>query len=144
MRIISWNVNGLQGLLKQDGHGGKGCDGTVTKYKRDVIIVGDLNVIPDLELDRRALQYQDGASKEERECFHNMLRERKLVDSFRHLHPSLKSWTWVPPKLWDKHVMGCRIDLVLVDESNTKKVKESTVLVYQGSDHRPIMAEVVD
>ena len=117
-------------------------EGAQTPVKRDVIVVGDLNVIPDLKLDRRALQYQDGATDEERKSFHALLRECKLTDSFRHLHPKHSLWTWVPPKLWDRHFMGCRIDFVLVDEASIGKVKESIVLVYRGSDHRPILAEI--
>lgn len=112
------------------------------QQRRKVIIVGDLNVIPDLELDRRALQYQDGSTKEERECFRMLLQERKLVDAYRYLHPKDKMWTWVPPKLWDKNVMGCRIDFVLVDEDDINKVKEFSIIVHRGSDHRPIMTVI--
>lgn len=140
---IEWWEKALRmfiGRLQTGIH--KSNDGTCTIYKRNVIIVGDLNVIPDLDLDRKSLQYEDGSTKEERENFHKLLDDRKLIDSFRHLHPKDKIWSWVPPKLWNKNVMGCRIDFVLVDRENIDKVKETSIITYQGSDHRPILAVI--
>ena len=135
-RALSLFIERLQTKIRID------ADGTTTKYKREVIIVGDLNVIPDLELDRKALQFQDGSTTQERDCFHALLKDRSLIDSFRFLHPDSKIWSWLPPKLWRTNVMGCRIDMVLIDKDRANKVEESKILVYQGSDHRPILADI--
>jgi exonuclease III len=90
-------------------------------------------------LDSRGLQYEDGSTLEERECFYRLIKERNLVDSFRNINPNDKIWTWVPNKLWNKNVMGCRIDFVLIDKNLIDKVKESKILIYKGSDHRPTL-----
>lgn len=115
--------------------------------KNNIIISGDLNVAHkeiDLHNPKRN-KCNAGFTDEERQSFDKLLKQCKLVDTFRYLYPDITDiytyWTYMR-KARDNN-KGWRIDYFLVNTKLIKKVKESTVLTKQlGSDHAPIILDI--
>jgi len=106
--------------------------------KKSVVLVGDLNVIPeacDVDAWGKPLA---GESKEEKEAFQLLLKEGNLTDTFRFLHPKKSKYSWSAPWM-RKYDKGARIDFCLVSEVVKEKVKSSDILNHDGSDHVPLL-----
>lgn len=119
----------------------------ISNLKKPVIYLGDLNVAP-TELDihnAKSNEKSHGYTVEERSAFANLIKKCKLVDTFRHLHPNKKEYTWFSPfqKSRERN-KGWRIDHILVSKVLKSKIKSCDILsnIY-GSDHLPVIAEVV-
>lgn len=98
---------------------------------KGVIVCGDLNVMPtDLDLNTR--RDVPGSSQDEQEAFFQLLRERKLLDTFRALHSKAQKWSWTGG--WK----GARIDFFLIPTTWLPIVKVADILDYKGSDHKPV------
>ena len=129
-RLNKWD-NDLRNYIKELEANGKG-----------VIWIGDLNVI-NLDLDIHKLKGNDkcaGATPEERKSFKETLAAG-LVDSFRHLYPDTKKFSWFSmiSKGAKSRNEGWRIDMAVVSASLISRLKDS--LIYDdvlGSDHHPI------
>ncbi len=110
----------------------------VTTIRREVIVVGDLNVIP-TRLDQHAPAYTACATQEEKQAFNSLLEKCDLTDAFRALHPTERKWSWTPPYAWGK--IGCRLDFTLVSPELAVQVKRADVIAHSGSDHCPVVLE---
>jgi len=121
----------------------------IKTLSKPVIIVGDLN-ISHTELDVHDFPSYKKYSEvhaDELKSYNHFLKETKLIDSFRHLHPSLVRFSYWTQKYRMRDTnRGWRSDFGLVDpkffeEKGVDGIKmiESDVLddVY-GSDHCPI------
>ena len=115
--------------------------------KKKVIVCGDLNVV-NLDIDiynTKGKTKAAGFTPEERSSFHSLLKENKLIDTFRYFYPNVKNkfsyWTYLFNSRAKNN--GWRIDYFLVNEKFIDKVKNSTILDQQmGSDHAPIVLEL--
>jgi len=109
---------------------------------KPVVVCGDLNVAH-LEIDLanpKTNKKNAGFTKEERDGFGEMIKECKVVDTFRHFYPDQEKkytfWTYMM-NARSKNV-GWRLDYFLVSESMMDKVVDNVIRdqVY-GSDHCP-------
>ncbi len=114
--------------------------------KKPVIICGDLNVAHkeiDIKNSKTNLQTA-GFTIEERNSFDVILKELKLVDTFRHINPSEIKYSFWSYKFNSRaRNTGWRLDYFLVSEKILKKIENSDILVnVLGSDHAPIILEI--
>jgi len=113
---------------------------------KPVIVCGDFNVAhQEIDLKNpKANEGNAGFTKEERECFGNLL-SHGFVDTFRGFYPNLTdAYTWwsYMPKVRERNI-GWRIDYFLVSASIFSSVE--LPIIYQnvlGSDHCPIGLEI--
>jgi exodeoxyribonuclease-3 len=118
---------------------------TMKKYliqlqeKKKVVLIGDLNCIPeDIDISKFSKKIK-GGSPEEKKCFSLLLKDAGLIDTFRDLHPKERKYSWLAP--WAPK-MGCRLDFCLVSSSLKDNLKSSEILGNTGSDHLPISVEL--
>lgn len=112
---------------------------------KPVIVCGDLNVAHneiDLKNPKTNLKTA-GFTIEERESFNDILDETKLIDTFRHLHPSTIKYSYWTYKFNAREKnAGWRIDYYLISPKLLKKIIKSDILTdIHGSDHAPIILE---
>ena len=115
---------------------------------KPIIMCGDMNVAPS-ELDlhnAKQAKGKHGFTSEERQAFKTLLKECDLVDAYRVMHPTKTndySW-WSNFAKSRERNKGWRIDIHVVSSSLAKKIKEAKILQeYNGSDHAPIMLQVL-
>lgn len=115
----------------------------IQKLKKNVVIVGDLNVArSDMDIaNPNSNRRSAGFTKEERISFENILDELKLTDVWRREHPEKIQYTyWSNFHKARERNIGWRIDYVLSDKM---KIKNCNILdCIMGSDHAPIVFEV--
>ena len=98
------------------------------KKKKNIIIIGDLNVSPNRELD--CFSDKCTNTEQERQNFTQLLA-LGLVDTYRHLNPSKISSTLVNGTR--------RLDYALVSQEMLPAVQDSCIIEdVKGSDHYPI------
>ena len=114
---------------------------------KPVIVCGDLNCahkeidIHSPETNRKSAGFTD----EERDSFSLFLKNNKLIDSFRYLHPNeVKQFSyWSYRGQARKNNKGWRIDYFLVDTKLKDNIKKSLIQKDQmGSDHAPVFLEI--
>jgi len=118
------------------------------KSLTSVVIMGDMNVCH-TALDhykwRDSIDTLPGLMQFEIDGFSKLLKDCNLIDSYRDLHPDVKSYTWFSnfntKKLIEKN-KGWRLDYALVSDDLIYRVSE----VYNGypkddriSDHIPVV-----
>lgn len=114
--------------------------------EKPVIFCSDFNVAP-TEMDiysTKGKEKMHGFTIEERTEFAKLLKECNLVDTFRHLHPNTRKYSWFSyfGKAREKN-NGWRIDEWLVSKKLASKVKHADILNdYIGSDHAPITLDI--
>ena len=123
---------------------------------KPVILVGDLNVIPDTQLDVSAdMTWMSGAKDEVRKNHQLLLSQCKLVDSYRHLFPTERRYSWAIPsksesrttkdskKNCNTSTSGSRLDFCLVSENLKPQIASATIHDDRfGSDHFPVSVSV--
>tara|TARA_R110002051_G_scaffold73135_5_gene132748 strand:+ start:9703 stop:10473 length:771 start_codon:yes stop_codon:yes gene_type:complete len=115
---------------------------------KPLIITGDFNVAHtdnDLANPKSNYNKTSGFTQVEIDGFENMLKEVKLVDSFRTLHPTTfdKYTFWSARGGARGRNVGWRLDYFLVSESIWDKVKSAEIHdQIMGSDHCPISLEI--
>lgn len=120
----------------------------INKCQKPVVYVGDLNVAPaEIDLHNpKANVKSHGFTVEERGAFADLLKDCKLVDTFRVLHPDERAYTWYSNfgKARENN-KGWRIDHILVSKKLQKKIQAVEILGdYYGSDHVPVLARLDD
>lgn len=114
--------------------------------KKPIIVTGDLNVAHQ-EIDihnPKGNTKSAGFTKEERESFGKLLKDVKLIDSYRYLNPEGEDYSyWTYLFNSRKKNKGWRIDYFLISEKVINWVKKSKVLTdVMGSDHAPVSVEL--
>lgn len=114
---------------------------------KPVIIGGDFNVAHqsiDLKNDKANYNKTAGYTQSEIDGISTLINEG-FMDSFRHLHPNKIAYTyWSYRFKARERNSGWRTDYFLTSKSLLTSIKSSEVLSdYYGSDHCPIMLEVV-
>jgi exodeoxyribonuclease-3 len=109
---------------------------------KPIVVTGDLNVAHheiDIHNPKGNLK-NSGFTVEERESFSKLLKDAKLIDTYRHLKPDsveYSFWTYLHNSRAKNK--GWRIDYFLISESIIDKVKKSEILTeIKGSDHAPV------
>lgn len=113
---------------------------------KPIILIGDMNCIHtilDINLNSRYESDIAGASKEEKQCFSTLLGYGNLIDTFRHLYPLIRKYSWGSMSM-RKSGQGCRLDYCLISKSFAPSLVKSDILNYPGSDHLPITVELND
>jgi exodeoxyribonuclease-3 len=120
----------------------------INKYQKikPVIYVGDLNVAA-TEIDIHTVKGHEkmhGFTIEERDSFELVIKECKLIDTFRFLHPNDKKYTWFSNFANSRsRNKGWRIDYILISEKLKNKIISADILSdYLGSDHIPIVLKI--
>jgi exodeoxyribonuclease III len=109
---------------------------------KGVVWLGDLNVIHrDIDIyNIKGKDKQAGCTKEERKEFSVSLDDG-LVDSFRHLYPNTRKFSWFStknPKAKSEN-MGWRLDYAVISNSLVSRLTDSKIYDdVDGSDHHPI------
>lgn len=113
---------------------------------KPVIYVADLNVAP-TEIDiykAKGHERTAGFTIEERTEYPKLITECKLIDTYRHLYPEKREYTYFSnfAKSRERNA-GWRIDMALVSNKIKNKIKEVNILKdYHGSDHVPVVLEI--
>jgi len=126
-RIDEWDANFHAHLAKVRAKG------------KPVIVCGDLNVVhQEIDVWGDMGKYA-GSSDRERESFAKLLGSG-FIDSFRHLHPEVKKYSWWSTYLSHRPVnKGRRYDYILVTNEGIKGIKEAFIDNDTfGSDHCPV------
>lgn len=118
----------------------------ISEMPKDKLFVwcGDLNVVDEPSMDttkHKAIPKQKiaGLKQYEKDHFDQYI-EMGLIDSFRHLYPDKRSYTWFSPMRDD---VRWRIDYFLVnDKEKIKNVIHGEKLLSTVSDHTWIILEV--
>ena len=113
---------------------------------KPVIVTGDLNVAHqeiDIHNPKGNLK-NSGFTKEERESFTKLLKDTKMIDTYRELNPEGEDYSfWTYLFNSRKKNKGWRIDYFLLPEKYKKWLKKSEILTQvEGSDHAPIKLEL--
>ena len=109
-----------------------------------VIVSGDLNVAPtELDLwDPVGRGRSPGYTPEERESFASFLKDG-FIDTFRHLHPSERAYSWWTYRPGLRPTKGWRLDFFLIHKEELEYIIDSKIHnQYLGSDHCPIELQV--
>ena len=114
---------------------------------KPTIVCGDLNVAHreiDIHNPKGNLK-NSGFTIEERNSFDKLLKECKLVDTFRYNNKELVKYSfWTYMHNARSKNKGWRIDYFLVPEKIINWVKESDILTdIMGSDHAPVKLRIV-
>ena len=122
--------------------------------KKPIIVCGDMNIVNnDIDsFNLKAVKKAGCFYPEEHEAFDRLLKEEKLVDSYRELNPQTnETFDYKHPGIFSvwtsdeyrRMGQGFRIDYFLVSESIMKKVNFSTIRDdIWGSDHCPIFLDI--
>ncbi len=111
--------------------------------KKPVIICGDMNVAhQEIDLKNPATNHRNaGFTDEEREKMTILLKDGKLIDTFRFLNPDttgVYSW-WSYRANARKNNAGWRIDYFLISESLKDSLENAVIHTdIYGSDHCPV------
>jgi exodeoxyribonuclease-3 len=130
-RVNSWDVNFRSLLARLDA-------------VKPVIVAGDLNVAHQpIDIHKPVgARGANGFTDEERASFSTTLRDVRLLDTFRTLHPQKQAYSWFSPFLKTRE-KGWRIDYILISERLMSKVTDAEILPeYYGSDHVPISCAI--
>jgi exodeoxyribonuclease-3 len=117
------------------------------EFHLPVILCGDLNVAHQ-EIDiynPKGKSKTAGFSNEERHAFTTLLKDCGMTDTFRHLHPDTKKYTyWSNYAASRQRNVGWRIDYVLVSNSlpHSNILDADCLNEYGGSDHCPVVATI--
>jgi exodeoxyribonuclease-3 len=114
----------------------------------DVILAGDLNVVPtDADIyNARAWRFDAVMQPETRDVFHRLLAQGWL-DATRHLHPHERIYTfWVNAEAFSRNA-GFRMDFLLLSPGLVGRLLKAGVDVeHRGrakpSDHAPVWIEL--
>lgn len=113
---------------------------------KEVIVCGDLNCAHnEIDIfDPKNHRGSAGFSDAERDSFGRLLREARLSDSYRLLHPNEVKYTfWSNFFKSREKGRGWRIDYILVSSGLQDKLSSADCLnEYYGSDHCPVLTEV--
>lgn len=118
------------------------------KSKKNVIFCGDLNVAhtPEDLANPKENDGEHGFTKEEREGIDKIVKAG-FVDTFRHFIPEGKGYYtwWTPWRNARERNVGWRIDYLFANKELLPKIKTSEILSdVLGSDHCPILVEIID
>ncbi len=114
---------------------------TMLQSKKPVILIGDLNVIPtDLDSYKPFLNLA-GSTQEEKDAFVSLLKETGMIDTYRHLNPEGRKYSW--HFSWSrKSGLGCRLDFCLISKTLINSLAKADIICHEGSDHMPILVEL--
>ena len=114
---------------------------SVLKGKKEVIIIGDLNVShKELDVfDSVKFEGMPGFTQGERQNFTKLL-VTGFVDTYRHLYSDEKKWThWNTWASGREKGQGKRLDYALVTQNLMATIKDSLIIdQVKGSDHCPV------
>lgn len=115
--------------------------------EKTVVVCGDLNVCHremDIKNPKTNLKTA-GYTVVERNSFDVFLSQTRMVDSYRELHPDeIKYSFWTYKFNARARNAGWRLDYFLISEEAMGNVTKSDILVdHLGSDHAPVMLELV-
>jgi len=114
--------------------------------KKPVIITGDFNVArEEIDIARPDSNHESPGFSDEERYWGRKFLDAGFVDTFRHLHPKEKKYSW-----WSYRAIGARsrnvgwrIDYFLVSAKLMKHVKKAFILhEVMGSDHCPVGIEI--
>ena len=100
------------------------------------IFVGDWNLVMEQNID--TLNYQTINNPLARGEIIRKMAENNLIDIFRELHPTAKTFSW---KQWGTNKFA-RLDFFLVSDSLLPFVEKTAILPACFSDHSPILLEI--
>lgn len=122
---------------------------------KPVIICGDMNIVRENAdaFDGKSVKKAGCFYPEEHESFERLLKDERLTDSFRALHPlknnqmmgsgDYSTWAYSTNDIYRHENKGFRIDFFLVSEQLMPNVVSSELLPhFYGSDHCPIILEI--
>jgi len=114
--------------------------------KKPVVVCGDLNVAnTDVDLARPKENYNKSAGFMQEEIDGiNALLTADFVDSFRHLFPATKKYSWWSYRAGARERdIGWRIDYFLTSAKLKTRIKHADILKHvEGSDHCPVLLEL--
>ena len=113
--------------------------------EKPIIVVGDMNVArTELDLKNpKTNKKTAGFTKEERASFEDLLKTCKLRDVWREMHPTKEEYTfWSYFRDARARNIGWRLDYVLTNLKQTKKMTCKILREVYGSDHAPVLFEM--
>ena len=114
---------------------------TRLEQNKPVVICGDFNVAhEEIDLARPKENVGNPGFTDEERHWADEFVQHGLVDTFRHLHPNKKEYSWWSYRaLARERNIGWRIDYFFVSEKFMRYVKDAFILgQIEGSDHCPV------
>ena len=103
---------------------------------KNLILVGDLNLVIDYELD--TLNYKKNNNAKAREKILNYMEKLDLIDIWRQTHEKTKGYTWQQ----NYYKKMARLDFFLISETLLDIYSNSKIRPYYKSDHCPVQLEL--
>lgn len=114
--------------------------------QKPVVVCGDLNVAnSEIDLARPKDNYNKSAGFMQQEIDGiNAILQADFVDSFRHLYPTTKKYSWWSYRAGARERdVGWRIDYFLTSAALKQRIKQADILKHvEGSDHCPVLLEL--
>lgn len=115
-----------------------------------LVIAGDMNIAPAHEDVYDPALFVGGThvTADERSRLQAIIRDGRLVDAYRHMHPDEPQFTWWDYRAGHFHKgLGLRIDLVLVDRALADRITACGIdrnfrKGTKPSDHAPLLVEL--
>lgn len=109
--------------------------------QKPTLIMGDMNEWSDLGLDYSGSRRQARSAAEN--PFLSCLKERGMIDTFRHIHPYKKMYTFIRDFQNGNHMYN-RIDHIMIDSLNIEKLLDADILSENDcrSDHRVVTCRI--
>jgi len=112
----------------------------VNKDKTRTLIMGDFNIIRNIDLDKKG-----GASNKIRQdILINTLLNRNYIDVFRELHPTQRDFTWSNKRIGDDNIQT-RIDYIWADKNWGDEVLTCDIIdseLITDSDHNIVLSTI--
>ena len=94
---------------------------------KEIVLGGDFNCVGNLRLDKMGGNRERGKDGwDELSC---LVKDFDLVDSFRHLFPGKKEYTW------SSRGVSCRLDRIYVSRKIVSSIKDVRHILFSLSDH---------
>ena len=103
-----------------------------------VMLCGDLNIALDQQLDTSNYDRENNAGA--RDVFKHVMRTQGLVDSFREINQTRKSYTW---RKCNPSVKQARLDYILVSSNVLGNVQKADIVPGYRTDHSAVRVELV-
>ena len=119
----------------------------VRVLKENIIVCGDMNIVhgPQDVWDGKYVSTKPCFTEWERESFDNLLRNGKLIDTYRHLHPDERGYTYFGQAHFNDYRainQGSRIDYFLASESFVPQITDASIIKdITDSPSNPILLE---
>ena len=102
-----------------------------------IVICGDYNLVMDQKLD--TCNYSNVNNPKAKQALLQIIKDKRLIDIFRHFYPGTKRYTWRRRK----PIKQARLDYFLVSDTMTDIISGSKIIPGYRTDHSIIQLGII-